>query len=362
MTTKVRQIAEQVNEAKAVNFGRIQNDNVQQQKEVQPAFIAKTAKQWVEETLSKPVPRKMFGELVIEGEITVCFASTNVGKSILAVQIGQSIASGKSPAPFDVPHGGEKVLYFDFELSARQFTKRYSEQANGKFYNPFPFDENFLRLESAYADPAEGEGITDYYIRCIGEEVERHGAKVLIVDNITWINSRLEKSADAAPFMQQLARMKREKELTVIILAHTPKRPDNKPLDIYDLQGSAMIGNFIDAAFAIGRSKQDGSIRYIKQVKCRDGEIVFDCDNVAVCRIEKESNFLGYTFRHYEEESAHLRNQNDEEQDKQTDRIFQLHSAGKSFREIAKEVGTNHMKVKRIIEKGKAQGEYEEAF
>ncbi len=305
----------------------------------------------------------MFGELVVEGEITVLFASTNVGKSILAVQIGQGIASGESTAPFDVPRGGERVLYFDFELSARQFTKRYSDQVNNCFQNPFKFSDNFIRLESAYADPQEGEDITSYYVRSIGEEIERTGAKVVIIDNITWINSRLEKSADAAPFMQQLARMKRDKELTVVILAHTPKRPDNKPLDIYDLQGSAMIGNFIDAAFAIGRSKQDSSIRYLKQVKCRDGEIVFDADNVAVCRIEKESNFLGYKFRHYEEESAHLKTQSDEEQDKQVNRILDLHSAGKSYQQIADEVGTYKMKVKRIIEKGRPQGEaYEDPF
>lgn len=360
MTAKLKEIAESITVAKAENFGKIaQMKNDPEVQGVQSPFISKTARQWLEETLSKPVPRKMFGELVIEGEITVCFASTNVGKSILAVQIGEAIASGISPAPFDVPRGGEKVLYFDFELSARQFTKRYSEQNNGRFYNPFNFSDSFIRLESAYADPQEGESITDYYIRCIGEEIKRTGAKVVIIDNITWINSRLEKSADAAPFMQQLAKLKREKELTVIILAHTPKRPDNKTLDIYDLQGSAMIGNFIDAAFAIGRSKQDGALRYIKQVKCRDGEIVFDTDNVAVCRIEKPSNFLGYEFRHYEEESAHLRSHTGEENEKQTDRIFQLRSSGKSYREIAKEIGSSFAKVQRTINKGRP-GQVEE--
>jgi RecA-family ATPase len=358
--TKVTDLAQTVNEASADNFGRklqpIQDNGYKS------PFVAKNGNEWMREAMTKPVPKQMFGELVIEGEITVCFASTNVGKSILAVQIGQAIAAGKSPDPFPVPPGGQKVLYFDFELSGRQFAKRYSNQLNGRFIDPFEFSENLIRLESEYASPDDGESLTDYYIRAIGEEVKEHGAKVIIIDNITWINSRLEKGSDAAPFMQQLAKLKREKELTIIILAHTPKRPDNKPLDIYDLQGSAMIGNFIDAAFAIGRSKQDSSVRYIKQVKCRDGEIVFDGDNVAVCRLEKENSFLGYTFRHYEEEYHHLRNQSDEEQDKTTDRIFELHSAGKSFREIAREVGTNHMKVKRIVEKGKTQNNDENPF
>lgn len=305
----------------------------------------------MQEAMTKPVPRRYFGDLVIENEITVLFASTNVGKSILAVQIAQAIASGSGDDRFPVCSGAQVVLYADFELSGRQFTGRYSRNNGSSFYEPFEFSPNFIRLENDYADPAPGQSMAEYYITSIAEEVDRHAAKVVIVDNLTWINSKLEKAADAAPFMQLLVRLKREKDLTILLLAHTPKRDGTRPLDIYDLQGSAMVSNFIDAAFCIGRSKKDPATRYIKQVKCRDGEIVFDAENVAVCVLEKDGNFLGYRFQHFEPENEHLKGQTDEEKDDTADKILIMHGAGKSYREIGKELGVSHMKAKRIVER-----------
>lgn len=338
--------------AMAANFGKRETASAPAPApENKRAFISKTANAWMQEAMTKPVPRRYFGDLVIENEITVLFASTNVGKSILAVQIAQSIASGRSDDPFPVYADPQPVLYADFELSGRQFTGRYSRNNGSSFYDPFEFSPNFIRLENDYADPAPGQSMAEYYISAIAEEVDRHAAKVVIIDNVTWINSKLEKAADAAPFMQLLVRLKREKDLTILLLAHTPKRDATRPIDIYDLQGSAMVSNFIDSAFAIGRSKKDPAVRYVKQVKCRDGEIVFDGDNVAVCALEKDGNFLGYRFQHFEPESEHLKGQTDEEKDEIADKVLTLHGAGKSYREIGKELGVSHMKAKRIVER-----------
>lgn len=323
-------------------------------------FISKTANDWMREAKEKPVPRRYYGDLVIENEITVCFASTNVGKSIKGVQIAQAIASGTGEDPFPVCAAPQPVLYFDFELSSRQFTKRYSENNGTRFYNLFEFSENFIRLENDYPDPVPGQTMPEYYIQCITNEVMRYGAKFIVIDNVTWLNSDLEKSKDAAPFMKMLIRLKREKDLTVLLLAHTPKRDTSRPIEIYDLQGSAMVSNFIDAAFAIGRSKKDPATRYIKQVKCRDGEIVFDCENVAVCSIEKEGNFVGYRFQHFEPESEHLKGQSDEERDEIAEKVLALKDI-KSYRQIAGELGLSLGRVQRIIGKGKPSKKDESA-
>lgn len=348
----------------ASNFGKTDADQAPQAQELktetqadaqphQSPFQAKTASQWLADEQNRPIPKKLFGDLVIEDEITCLFASTNIGKSIFAVQAAQAIASGTGADPFIVQGSGRKVLYFDFELSSRQFARRYSQDDGHTFCKPFQFHDNFIRLENGYADPAPGETMTEYYLQSIAAAVDEHGAKVAIIDNMTWIASKLEKAADAAPFMQGLIRLKRDKKLTIILLAHTPKRDQTRPLDIYDLQGSAMVSNFIDAAFCIGRSQQDGSIRYIKQVKARDGEIILGADNVAVCTLEKDGNFLGFTFRHYEEERAHLHQRTEKEGNEKEAKVLELRQQGKSYRAIAEEVGgITHQTVKRMIERG----------
>ena len=55
----------------------------------------KSANQTLLEASQKPIPKELFGELWHQGELCVLFADTGIGKSILAVQIGQSIASGE---------------------------------------------------------------------------------------------------------------------------------------------------------------------------------------------------------------------------------------------------------------------------
>jgi hypothetical protein len=76
------------------------------------------------------------------------FADTNVGKSILAVQIADNVARGEAYGLLCCETKAQKVIYFDFELSDKQFEGRYSEKNNDYFTNHYQFSENFYRAES----------------------------------------------------------------------------------------------------------------------------------------------------------------------------------------------------------------------
>jgi DNA primase len=65
-------------------------------------FIIKSAADWIEEAKNKPIPKMLFGELWFEDEICILFADSNVGKSILAVQIADSITNGKPISHFSL--------------------------------------------------------------------------------------------------------------------------------------------------------------------------------------------------------------------------------------------------------------------
>src|SRR5688572_21830261 len=59
-------------------------------------FEVKTANDWMEDAQQTAAPKMLFSEMWHEGELCVLYADTNLGKSLLAVQIGNSIATGKS--------------------------------------------------------------------------------------------------------------------------------------------------------------------------------------------------------------------------------------------------------------------------
>jgi RecA-family ATPase len=85
----------------------------------------------------------LFSEFWFEGELCILFADTNLGKSILAVQIGNSISKGEQIRGFKLETPKQPILYFDFELSDKQFENRYSI----KFEQHYSFDSNFIRVE-----------------------------------------------------------------------------------------------------------------------------------------------------------------------------------------------------------------------
>ena len=101
----------------------LQNDI--EAKESKGLFTVKTGNRWIEQAKTRPIPQMLFGEFWFEGELCILFADTNLGKSILAVQIGNSISRCEQIRGFKLETTKQPILYFDFELSDKQFENRY---------------------------------------------------------------------------------------------------------------------------------------------------------------------------------------------------------------------------------------------
>jgi predicted ATP-dependent serine protease len=251
------------------------------------------------------------------------FADTNVGKSILAVQIANLIA------------GLQPVLYFDFELSDKQFEARYSKE----YTDHYQFSNHFYRAEIDPDGDFEGfDSFEDYLIHFLEKTIVKAGIKILIIDNITYLKNETEKAKYALPLMKQLKALKKKYGLSILVLAHTPKRDLSKPITQNDLQGSKMLINFCDSAFAIGASQVDSNIRYLKQIKQRNTEQLYGADNVMVFQIVKPSNYLFMEFIGYNSEREHLKIFTERDREKMIEETKLLSSKGKSQRQIAAEL------------------------
>lgn len=282
------------------------NDNLQQLKASQPADLleVKTANKWIEQASKRPIPRMLFSEFWFEQELCILFADTNVGKTILAVQIADSISRGQSIPGFKLETKAQKVIYCDFELNDKQFQSRYSRN----YEDPYLFSDNFLRVEiNPDADFPEDASFEFALSNAIERVITDTGAKIVIIDNITYLRHENERAKDALPLMKHLKRLKSKYNLSLLVLAHTPKRDLTKPLTRNDLQGSKVLMNFCDSSFAIGESSSDSSFRYIKMIKVRSTEHIYDSYNIMVCQITKPDNFLHFNFLHLDSEYKHLK-------------------------------------------------------
>jgi hypothetical protein len=101
--------------------------------------------------------------------------------------------------------------------------------------------------------------------------------------------------------------------------------------------------------FAIGQSAKDSNLRYIKQLKVRYGEYVYDADNVIVYSIEQINSFLQFVPQGYATEREHLKELSDKDESAIIEQVKSLSLQGKSIRDIAKETGISKSKVGRIL-------------
>lgn len=268
-------------------------------------LIIKEANTWVEEAKNRPIPNMLFSEFWYENEVCILFSDTNLGKSILAVQIADSISNGIAIAGFKLESKAQKVLYLDFELSDKQFENRCSED----YQNHYHFSSNFLRAElnSELEIPKGFNTLEEYLCSTLTNTVTETNATVLIVDNLTYLSHENEKAKDALSLMKALKKLSKEKNVSILVLSHSPKRDESKAINKNDLSGSKMLMNFCDSSFAIGVSSQDPSFRYIKQIKQRNTEHLYHSENVIVCSLDKDTNFLEFHFLEFDSEKNHLK-------------------------------------------------------
>jgi len=311
-------------------------------------FEIHTGNQWMEKERNTPLPKMLFGEFWYEGELCILFADSNVGKSILAVQIANSVSRKEQIGPFTLEADKANVVYVDFELSGKQFQARYTHDYNGV---TFDFGKNFFRAGfNPTADmPIEFKTYDEYMNSAIEYAIKKTGADVLIIDNITSLRSGTEHAADALPLMKHLKALKTKYKLSILALAHTPKRNPTKPLTRDDLQGSKMLINFADSAFAIGESRAEKGMRYLKQVKQRNTQEIYGGDNICLFRIIKPQNFLKYEFVGNGKEREHLPSIAEQERARLTVAVKELYEKGYSQRNIASELYVGVATVNRIV-------------
>lgn len=249
-----------------------------------------SANDTMQEAKKQKNPKKLWDEFWMEDEVCCLFADANSGKSILAVQIADHIANSKLKS-------NETVLYYDFELSKKQFEMRYTDAKSKTVHQ---FSDKFIRVElnadqvNAYCKE-NNASLDDVIANGIEENIKSYNSKAIIIDNISWLCNMKTTGNTASKIMMRLCNLKKQYGVSILVLAHTPKRNLGSPITQNSLSGSKAFTNFFDAMFAIGTNITDSKVHYLKQIKVRSAAFKYGDDNVLTCKIEKKDAFLGFT-------------------------------------------------------------------
>tara|TARA_B110000971_G_C20017250_1_gene504554 strand:- start:1472 stop:2590 length:1119 start_codon:yes stop_codon:yes gene_type:complete len=312
-------------------------------------FVIETANESINKAKLLPNPKPLVGNFWKEGELFILFAFTGTGKTVFAFQIAMAISEGKNILSdndgnviLENQCKAKKVLYYDAELSLKQFENRYSNE----YKNHIDFSENLYRMYiNREAVLTDGQSIGDLIIPEIENAIKSHNIEVVIIDNLSTLKEGIEVSKEAKPLMDQLVNIKHKHKVSLMIVGHTPKQHHYKEMVLADLQGSSHLSIQLDTCVAMGNSANDNTTKYLKEVKMRDGKYMFSGDNVISVEIEK-SVMVKLKYLKQEDEQNHLRKIDADEVDQ---KVINCHNDGMKPSEIEQHVPYKKSKIYNVI-------------
>ena len=307
-----------------------------------------TGNEILKETRNLPELCKLFGECWVEGEICVLVGDTNVGKTILAMQIALCIADPVHYAhsicskQFSVTSEPQMVLFFNFELSKRKIRARFTEGQS-----EFIFPDNFRIISFLDYTKNFKKGIEGF--------IKKTGAKVIIIDNLSRFQAygySIENSDDAVKLIQWFESLQKDYDLSILLVHHPAKKKPYYPWSINDLSGSKKIANMIRSCIALGDDISGAkNERYLVQLKVTDTDYVFTKDNVATWTIDKTNNRLQMQYVGQGKTEMSCLKINTESTVDRNETILRLWEEGLSLRDIANRCGLSHEQVRNIVKR-----------
>ncbi len=288
-------------------------------------FHVERMNQCIDDAHQLPPLVSLYPDIVLEGDLSIIFGQSGIGKTIFAMQIARYIAES-----------GKRLLYVDCEMTPRQLGNRYKTPN---------FPPTFLRAEMDREHPAED------VLKGIEEVAVANHVEVVFIDNITALGQSLDRSADAGALMASLNTLKKKYNWTLVVLNHVPKMfSGNVPLSLSAMQGSAKINQLIDDAIGLAQSCIDSNLVYVKQCKWRNGELTMGADHVAVYeRCKDEDGNLGFISRGFGTEQEHLSIENSNEREEMKVRVRELSNKGMTQTAIANQLSISQSKVSRLL-------------
>ena len=309
-------------------------------KNPQNVLTYKSMNQTMIDGAKEPPARRMTGSLTHENSIIILFSDPGTGKSIFGMQIADAVSRGKglwNHQEFYNSTEPKKTIVFDFEMEESELFGRYKK--DGKVANAYNWHKNFFRsgINPDFIDFEDADTLITNEMQLVIEEQE---PEVVIVDNMTYIASESSDPKMATKIMKKLLAMQKRStnQMTIIVIAHTPKRDPSLPIELRHLAGAKALSNFAKTVVAISKSKLDPALRYIKQLKVRQDLERYNGENVIVCAIDKaESGRLEYQFRGFGKEAEHLVTPDIEQQEPALlADCLEKHKSGKySWRQLA---------------------------
>ena len=264
---------------------------------------------------------RLFDDFWHEGEMALMYGPDRIGKSVLAVQIGEAVARGRKIDGFLMPEGGRKVLYVDLRLTERQFIDRYRLEGTGnEAPRSYEFAENFYR-----ATPSDLSKIVDW----IREKIEERGFQAVIIDDLQALQTGSYGIKEVMDLAGEMRKLCLETGVSVLLIAGSEASGNGKLADERDLRQLRAICRRADSTFAIAKCDERTEDRYLLQTRS-PRRLYWTSNKAPICKMWSGGEVpLGFVF------DERFRADKDSERRSLILAIKQARDHGESFASIA---------------------------
>ena len=151
----------------------------------------------------------LFDEFWREGELALLFGPSGSGKSILAVQIAETVARGRAIDGFRMPDKCRRVLYVDLDMSVAQFLARNTvPNADKAKVKSHEFSDRFYR-----ESPPDVEALVTW----LRDAVKAIGARAVVIDSLAAVRKTHDGVRETLGLMRELRAVRDELGISILV-------------------------------------------------------------------------------------------------------------------------------------------------
>lgn len=208
-------------------------------------------------------------EILLEDGRTSVAGSTNVGKSLWALQFALSVAMGVPFMTFNVPRA-RRVLLVQFEMMDSMMTQRITSMMNA-LLDKHPDRKHLLGKNLHIVSADQKKLFEDSYVKIEGNlKAAKEPFEVLIIDNL-YTSTQVDtvKNDQLRSLLETIESIKKRYNLAVMMVAHHKKISEKQvPIDTAMVFGGSFYCNWLDNLIQLAGTFND-RLKVMKITKTR---------------------------------------------------------------------------------------------
>ncbi len=208
------------------------------------------------------MPEPIIDDLFFEKDIMGLAGGTNVGKSVMSLQLSTCLALGVPFLGFRIPKA-RKVMHVQFELKDESF-KQLIERTAMHFVDKYPVEAERFEQNLSILSSGQDNVFTDKW-----EEMDANltfdPCEVLVVDNLyTSTNKNVSKNDDVMDLLRTMVNLKNKHKVAILIVSHHKKIGEASPLDVSMMLGGSAYTNHLDGIVQLASSQRLPGLKVMK--------------------------------------------------------------------------------------------------